>query len=276
MRMLCLNREDSYRGDLILVNRSFPLHGAAQPGRPEAELVLQAQSLEKKEGPEAKAGALAAVGGKTGRVLLGRRAASALERALRELGAQERIVPVSGYRSRREQEEIYRDSLEENGAAFTRKYVALPDRSEHQTGLAIDLGEGGRELDFIRPSFPEEGICGRFRRAAADYGFILRYPAGKEAVTGIAHEPWHFRYVGRPHARIMEERGLVLEEYLDFLRGQPGGVFVWEEEGRPVEIRFVEAEEGREEVCVPLPEGCLCEASGDNRGGFVLTVRRGD
>ena len=44
----------------------------------------------------------------------------------------------------------------------------------------------------------------------------------------------------------------------------------------PVEIRFVEAEEGREEVCVPLPEGCLYEASGDNRGGFVLTVRRGD
>ena len=92
--------------------------------------------------------------------------------------------------------------------------MALPGHSEHQTGLAIDLGLRGPEIDFIRPDFPYEGVCQRFRERAADFGFVERYPAGKEAVIGIAHEPWHFRYVGPSHAREMVHRGLVLEEYL--------------------------------------------------------------
>ena len=79
--------------------------------------------------------------------------------------------------------------------------------SEHQTGLAIDLGLASEEIDVIRPNFPYSGVCAAFRKQAADYGFILRYPAGKEAVTGIAYEPWHFRYVGVPHARFMLNRG---------------------------------------------------------------------
>ena len=96
--------------------------------------------------------------------------------------------------------------------------MALPGCSEHQTGLAIDLGLAADEIDFIRPDFPADGVCGAFRRRAADFGFVLRYPAGKEAVTGIAHEPWHFRYVGVPHARLMTEMGLTLEEYVAWLR----------------------------------------------------------
>ena len=64
-----------------------------------------------------------------------------------------------------------------------------------------------------------DGIFGRFRRMAPEYGWILRYPAGKEAITRISSEPWHFRYVGTPHARILSEQGLVLEEYL---AGDPG------------------------------------------------------
>lgn len=83
-----------------------------------------------------------------------------------------------------------------------------------RTGLAIDLGENVPELDFIRPSFPDTGICGTFRARAAEFGFILRYPKGKEAVTGIGWEPWHFRYVGVPFAREIADRGLTLEEYL--------------------------------------------------------------
>ncbi len=114
-----------------------------------------------------------------------------------------------------EQTQIYEDSLRENGGEFTKKFVALPGCSEHQTGLAIDLGLCKEEIDFICPDFPYEGICQKFRQMAPDYGFVERYPAGKEKVTGIGHEPWHFRYVGRPHARIMTDRGLVLEEYLE-------------------------------------------------------------
>ena len=148
-------------------------------------------------------------------IKLRREAWQALRNLLRAAGCADRIVPVSGYRSQKEQEDIYESSLTENGMDFTKKYVALPGCSEHQTGLAIDLALKQAHIDFIRPDFPYDGICGVFRELAPAYGFVERYPAGKEGITGIAHEPWHFRYVGCPHAGIMTERNLTLEEYLE-------------------------------------------------------------
>lgn len=147
-------------------------------------------------------------------VLLEREAAQPLSRLMEKLGGWGPIVPVSGWRSFAEQQKIYTDSLRDNGRGFTKQFVALPGHSEHQAGLAIELGLEGPDLDFIRPAFPYEGICQRFRELAPAYGFIQRYPAGKEAVTGIAHEPWHFRYVGTPHAESIARQGLTLEEYL--------------------------------------------------------------
>ena len=148
-------------------------------------------------------------------IQLERRAAGLLNACIRAVGGEHTIIPVSGWRSREEQKAIWDDTLVKEGEVFTRQYVARPGCSEHQTGLAIDLGLASEEIDFIRPNFPYSGVCGSFRKLAADYGFILRYPAGKETVTGIAHEPWHFRYVGVPHARFMAEQGLVLEEYME-------------------------------------------------------------
>ena len=124
------------------------------------------------------------------------------------------IVPVSGWRSWEEQQTIYTQSLRENGPVFTAKFVAMPGHSEHQTGLAIDLGLLQPEIDFIRPAFPYEGICQKFRELAPAYGFLERYPEGKEHITGIAHEPWHFRYVGTPYSEEIARTGLTLEEYL--------------------------------------------------------------
>ena len=152
-------------------------------------------------------------------IMLRRAAHQALEQLLQAAGCGGQIVPVSGYRTQREQEEIYESSLAENGPDFTAKYVALPGCSEHQTGLAIDLALKQARIDFIRPHFPYDGICGMFRALAPAYGFIERYPAGKEAITGIAHEPWHFRYVGCPHAGIMKVQNLTLEEYVECRHG---------------------------------------------------------
>ena len=140
-------------------------------------------------------------------------AAQALQRLIHDLDAREAIVPVSGFRPHAEQVRLWNDSLRENGRAFTETYVARPGCSEHETGLAIDLGENVPGLDFIRPSFPDTGVCGAFKARAAEYGFILRYPRGKEAVTGIGFEPWHFRYVGTPWAGEMADAGLTLEEF---------------------------------------------------------------
>ncbi|MCI9552329.1 MAG: M15 family metallopeptidase [Acutalibacter sp.] len=147
-------------------------------------------------------------------ILLEREAAHALSRLMEELDGWAHIVPVSGWRSFAQQQRIYLDSLRDNGREFTKQFVALPGHSEHQTGLAIDLGLRGENVDFIRPNFPYEGICQRFRELAPAYGFIERYPAGKERVTGISHEPWHFRYVGIPHGEHITRQGLCLEEYL--------------------------------------------------------------
>lgn len=176
-------------------------------------------------------------------VTMERRAAACLLQLLRAINAGDEIVPVSGYRSFAEQVQIYQDSLVENGADFTAKYVAKPGCSEHQSGLAIDLAKKAPEIDFICPDFPETGICGDFRKAASRYGFIQRYTAEKEHITGIACEPWHFRYVGYPHSEIMVQMNFCLEEYIDYLHGftyaQP---LTLRRGGRNISVFFSEAD----------------------------------
>ena len=242
MRTLKLRREHTAMGPLILVNPTHPLR--PQPG---PELV---------PADPHRPG-----------VLLERRCARLLRACVQAVGGGGGIVPVSGWRSQAEQQAIWDDTLEREGEDFTRKYVALPGCSEHQTGLAIDQGEAAGEIDFIRPRFPEDGVCGAFRRAAAGYGFIQRYRREKEAVTTIAEEPWHFRYVGAPHAALMEENGLCLEEYRDFVAEQPRRCAL--AGGRAATVSWLPCPaEGLE---LPEPEGCW-QISGDNAGGFFLTV----
>ena len=203
-------------------------------------------------------------------VLLQPQAARALAACLHAVGGRDGIVPVSGWRSRAEQQAIWDDTLAREGAVFTRKYVALPGCSEHQTGLAIDLGQTAPHIDFIRPDFPDSGLCAQFRKAAPRFGFILRYPAGKEPITGISHEPWHFRYVGTPHSLLMAELDLTLEEYLALVRSHPLGTPPLELEGDAGtwQVSFLEESAGHP----PLPEGC--RLAGDNCGGLVVTVWR--
>lgn len=249
MKTRRLEKEKIYTGDLLLVNGDYPLRSS-------------------------DAGDLVPADPRFADILLRREAAEALGSALERIAACGAIVPVSGYRSRAEQTGIYTDSLKENGEVFTKKYVALPDHSEHQTGLAIDLGLNGEEIDFIRPNFPYEGICEAFRRAAPDYGFILRYPENKEEITRIAHEPWHFRYVGYPHSKIMAENGLSLEEYMEFLRACRADCPLRRAlpSGGEVQIYFVRADAGETEISVP--RDCVYRISGNNIDGFIVTVWR--
>lgn len=151
-------------------------------------------------------------------ILLEEETARMLYALLRTLPKGE-IVLVSGYRSFEEQEQIFRDSVAENGLEFTEKYVAKPGCSEHQTGLAVDLSLNVEPIDFICPAFPYEGVCQTFRKRAAVYGFIERYQKDKEAITKIAAEQWHFRYVGSYHARKICENHMALEEYVACLDG---------------------------------------------------------
>lgn len=253
MTTIYLNREQIHCGNLILVNQEYPLRETATD-EPDSALV--------------------AVGGKTESVLLRRQAARLLECLMTELNGWKYIAPVSGFRSPDEQQKIWDDSLRENGPSYTRTYVALPDHSEHQTGMAIDLGLRREKIDFICPAFPYHGICQQFRLRAADYGFIQRYPAGKEDITGIGEEPWHFRYVGVPHAKIMTEGQMTLEEYSRFVRDFPYGKqsLRMNIDGHRILISYLAATEETMELLLDSKHPYTI--SGNNIDGFLLTEWR--
>lgn len=250
MKTIILERENIYCGALLLVNARYPLRDNGING-------------------------FIPVDARFPNVFMERGAAAALRLALEKISAKDAIVPVSGYRSSEEQAILYDSSLKEHGEDFTKKYVALPSHSEHQTGLAIDLGLNKKEIDFIRPDFPYDGICGRFRRVAPDYGFIERYAEGKEGLTGIAHEPWHFRYVGFPHSKIIGENGFSLEEYLEFIKDYREGsrLAYTQGFGAGAEIYYIPAMGGKTLACVPENGGY--QISGNNMDGFVMTVWTG-
>jgi zinc D-Ala-D-Ala carboxypeptidase len=93
------------------------------------------------------------------------------------------------------------------------RYSARPGHSEHQTGLAIDVsGLDGRCQ--AEPCFAGTPAGRWLARHAPDFGFVVRYPEGKESVTGYMYEPWHLRYVGVPDAQAMSRDGRTLEEHL--------------------------------------------------------------
>lgn len=208
-------------------------------------------------------------------ILLERRAVVLLDRLMCDIRGWRQISPVSGWRTREEQEELWNQSLKESGIKFTKKYVAAPGCSEHQTGLAVDLGLKQESIDFIRPDFPYSGICQIFREKAPLYGFVERYPDGKKQITGIDHEPWHFRYVGTPHSEIMTKMGLTLEEYHQFLkqyhyRENP---FVLDESGRRIEVSFIPAGTDSD-MLFEVERDVPSTISGNNTDGFIVTVWR--
>ncbi len=115
---------------------------------------------------------------------------------------------TSGYRSYYDQQYIYNGYVKRDGQEEADTYSARPGHSEHQTGLAYDLND----LTWDFGETPE-GIW--VAENCHKYGFILRYPAGKEDITGYKYEPWHIRYVGVEKATEIYESGLCLEEFLN-------------------------------------------------------------
>ena len=193
--------------------------------------------------------------------MLNKEANEQLHKALKFIKSENKIVPVSGYRSLNEQTELFNSSIKENGEEFTYRYVALPNASEHQTGLAIDLGLNLPEIDFIRPSFPHEGITEEFRHIASDFGFIERYQKIKQNITLIDAEEWHFRYVTYPHSKIITERGLCLEEYIELLKHES---LKYED----YEITYIKYQEGLE-----IDSENIISISGNNQDGFIITKK---
>lgn len=124
------------------------------------------------------------------------------------------LVAFSGFRSYEYQKTLYDRYVKRDGKEAADRYSARPGYSEHQTGLAFDIGEKGREDLWLTNEFGETEAGQWLAQNAHKYGFILRYPKGKEEITGFMHESWHFRYLEGDLATKVFEAGVTLEEYL--------------------------------------------------------------
>ena len=133
-------------------------------------------------------------------------------------------VVISSYRSMEGQTNNYNRKVnfylnqgygQEEAERLAAQSVARPGTSEHQLGLAVDIVDNKNwSLDETQATMPAQKWL---MENSWKYGFILRYPVGKTAVTGIIYEPWHYRYVGKELAKELHELDLTLEEYLDKL-----------------------------------------------------------
>lgn len=138
------------------------------------------------------------------------------------------VIVCSAYRSVERQESLFNESMKEkikDGMSYveayqeTAKSIAVPGTSEHALGLALDLISN--QYDELDEGQEDTKEAKWLAENCYKYGFILRYPLEKTAITGIIYEPWHYRYVGVEDATKITELGITLEEYLGEYYNQP-------------------------------------------------------
>ncbi|MFS0783186.1 M15 family metallopeptidase [Bacillus sp. 1P06AnD] len=124
------------------------------------------------------------------------------------------LAGASGYRSEATQKTLFDNYVNKDGLEEADKYSAHPGHSEHQTGLSIDVS--GITGEFaIEDGFANTVEAKWLEQHAPEYGFIIRFPKGKENITGYKYEPWHIRYLGIKLATEITQKGMTLEEYYD-------------------------------------------------------------
>ena len=162
---------------------------------------------------------------------------------------QERLYIRSAYRTAEEQQK----TIEEDG-----EKAAMVNASEHQAGLALDV----YVKDFAGAALIKTE-AGQFVNSQCwEYGFIIRYPLGKKSITGVGYEPWHIRYVGKPHAEIIYKNKWTLEEYMESI-----------ELGILYKYNHYLMYKQSDDVPVWLPEEYQSVVvSPDNQGNHIVTI----
>lgn len=173
------------------------------------------------------------------------------------------ILINAAYRTKEQQAEM----LEAKGPEI----ATNPGFSEHHSGYAFDICIYS---DGVYKTFADEGHYVWIPENCKKYGFIRRYPEGKTDITGIAFEPWHYRYVGVPHSYYMTENSLTLEEYIDHLRYYTllGEHLLINADGEEYEVYFVPADQSMTTLYVPQDKEY--KISGNNVDGFVVTAKK--
>ena len=175
------------------------------------------------------------------------------------------VTVISAFRDNEKQQETLDDYISLVGRAEAQRWAALPGHSEHQSGLAVDFGvySGGALRTFLGT-----GVNAWFPENSYKYGFIQRFPENKTDITKTVHEPWHFRYVGEPHAYLMHQNGWCLEEYIGLM-----SEYTYDEpykalyNGDEYEIYFTG------DTDIPIPFDCEFDISGNNVNGFIVTLK---
>lgn len=137
---------------------------------------------------------------------------TAMAAEAKEAGIQ--LTAFSTYRSYNYQANLYVNYVKRDGKVAADRYSARPGYSEHQTGLAFDIGAVNETKHWATASFGQTKAGMWVAAHAHHYGFIMRYPQGKETLTGYMPESWHFRYVGKEAAKIIYKNAMTLEEYV--------------------------------------------------------------
>ena len=198
------------------------------------------------------------------------------------------ILVNSTYRSLESQQNIYDSYVQSNGEEYAKNYVADPGKSEHHTGLALDLTVRYADGTYVLMKNYEN--LETLNTLCVEYGFIQRYPDNKYYYTHINTEPWHYRYVGVPHAYVIAKKSFCLEEYITFMRdytvdgemlllNETGDFATCDKTSLPENgyVLYYVPENVSGDTEVMIPDGCTdYTVSGNNCDGFVVAVLMGE
>ncbi|MBP3964594.1 M15 family metallopeptidase [Paenibacillus lignilyticus] len=241
MSELHIDEDQIYQGDLLLVNKDYPVH----PEGEESGAVNLSQHLELVNGFRLQDNEIMLS------PTLARKFADMVKAAKND-GVSHFIIN-SGYRNHEEQNRLYA----QKGADY-----ALPaGYSEHHLGLSLDIGSAQAEMS--------QSLEGKWlKKNAWRYGFILRYPEDKTEITGIESEPWHFRYVGLPHSAVMQKKDVVLEQYMDYLKEKKQITITIDKETFEISYYPITGT-----TTIPVPANGSYEVSGNNKDGVIVTAQ---
>lgn len=184
------------------------------------------------------------------------------------------VMVSSGYRSKQLQDELYADEQQkkQDTDSTDGELVAVPGYSEHQTGYAVDLSINLGDDAYVEYTNTDDYKW--MLDNCAIYGYILRYPPDKIHITEIAHETWHYRYVGTPHASYIMQNNLCLEEYIDLVKhyNNINPLYVADLSLTNWMIYYVPATTG-EQTAVTVPINNDYQVYGNNSDGFVVAVK---
>lgn len=183
------------------------------------------------------------------------------------------LIIYGSYRTKEFQQQLYDQFTASTDGDEDAPIVAKPGFSEHETGYAFDFSE------IINLDYQGTGDFEWLNSNCYKYGFIVRYAEDKEEITEFRYEPWHFRYVGIPHATFMTQNHLCLEEYTDLIRMNyqyDGNHLNIIAEGAEYEVFFFASDDSSDVTNVPVPTGYKYDISGNNVDGFIVTVHKSE